>query len=55
MGSQDGLVSGRDRGHQRLGPDDVHDLRQIIGQDRESHPCQVCGCLIVWLWHPSIL
>src|SRR5258705_6579965 len=32
-----GLVSGRDRSHQRLGPDDVHDPCQIIGQDRERH------------------
>jgi hypothetical protein len=32
-----GSVSGCDRGHQRLGPDDVHDPCQIIGQDRESH------------------
>jgi len=30
-------VSGCDRSHQRLGPDDVHDPCQIIGQDRESH------------------
>ena len=37
MRSQDGLVSGRDRGHQRLGPDDVHGPCQVIGQDRESH------------------
>ena len=31
------MVSGRDRGHQRLGPDDVHGPCQVIGQDRESH------------------
>src|SRR4029434_3791431 len=30
-------VSGCDRSHQLLGPDDVHDPCQIIGQDRESH------------------
>src|SRR5205809_815604 len=30
-------VSGRDRGHLWLGPNDVHDPRQIIGQDREGH------------------
>ena len=35
--SRDGSVSGRDRGHQRLGPDDVHGPCQVIGQDRESH------------------
>src|SRR5664280_1710386 len=35
--SQDRLVSDRDGSHQRLGPDDVHDPCQIIGQDRESH------------------
>ena len=33
-----GLVSGHDRGRQRLGPDDVHDPCQIEGQDRESYP-----------------
>ena len=27
-------VSGRDRSHQRLGPNDVHDSCQIVGQDR---------------------
>src|SRR6267143_89916 len=32
-----GSVSGCDRSHQRLGPDDVHDPCQIIGQDRKSH------------------
>ena len=32
-----GSVSGRDRIHQRLGPDDIYDPRQIVGQDRESH------------------
>jgi len=30
-------VSGRDRSHQRLGPDDVYDPCQIVGQDRECH------------------
>jgi len=32
-----GSVSGRDRSHQRLGPDDVHDPCQVIGEDREGH------------------
>src|SRR5258708_2074455 len=32
-----GSVSGHDRSHQRLGPDDVNDPCQIIGKDRESH------------------
>src|SRR5439155_26545650 len=35
--SQDGTVSGHDRSHQWLGPDDVHDPCQVIGEDRESH------------------
>src|SRR5258705_12154033 len=35
--SQGRLVLSHDRSHQRLGPDDVHDPCQIIGQDRESH------------------
>src|ERR1700730_17824779 len=30
-------VSGHDRSHQRLDPDDVHDPCQVIGEDRESH------------------
>ena len=30
-------VSGRDRSYQRLGPDDVHDPCQIVGQDRKRH------------------
>src|SRR5512133_4096449 len=30
-------VSGRDRSDQRLGPDDIHDPRQIIDVDGESH------------------
>ena len=30
-------VSGDDRSHQRLGPDDVPNPCQIIGQDRECH------------------
>ena len=34
---QDRPVSGRDRGHQRLVPNDVHDPGQIVGQDREGH------------------
>jgi hypothetical protein len=37
MRNQDPLVSGCDRGHQRLGSDDVHDPCQIVGQDRESY------------------
>jgi hypothetical protein len=33
-----GLVSGGgDRSQQRLDPDDVHDPRQIVGQDGERH------------------
>src|SRR5215475_11576509 len=32
-----GSVSGRDRGHQRLGPDDAYDPCQIVGQDGECH------------------
>ena len=32
-----GSVSGHDSRPSRLGPDDVHDPRQIIGQNRESH------------------
>ena len=35
--SRNGSVSGCDRNHQRVGPNDVHDSCQIIGQDRESH------------------
>jgi hypothetical protein len=31
------LASGHDRGHQRLGPNDVHNPGQIVGQDREGH------------------
>ena len=31
------MVSGHDRSHQLLAPDDVQDSRQIIGQDRECH------------------
>src|SRR6266568_7450101 len=30
-------VSGCDRIDQRLGPDDVHDPRQIVGQNRKGH------------------
>jgi len=30
-------MSGHDRSHQRLSPDDVHDPCQIIGEDREGH------------------
>lgn len=32
-----GSVSGRDRIYQRLDPDNVDDLCQVIGQNRESH------------------
>jgi hypothetical protein len=32
-----GPVSGRDRGYQRLDPDDVHDSCQIVGQNRKCH------------------
>jgi probable addiction module antidote protein len=35
--AETGSVSGHDRSRQRLGPDDVHDPRQIISQDRECH------------------
>ena len=28
-----GSVSGRDRGHQRLGSDDVHNPHQIVGEN----------------------
>ena len=31
------MVSGHDRSHQLLDPDDVHYPCQIIGQDRERH------------------
>lgn len=37
MRSQDRFGLRHDRSHQRLDPNDVHDPRQIIGQDRESH------------------
>jgi hypothetical protein len=32
-----GSVSRRDRMHQRLGPDDIYDSCQVVGQDGESH------------------
>ncbi|MET4424246.1 hypothetical protein ABIB87_006856 [Bradyrhizobium sp. JR18.2] len=35
--SRTGSTSGHDRGHQRLGPNDVHNPGQIVGQDREGH------------------
>ena len=31
------MASGHDRSDQRLDPDNVHDPRQIIGEDREGH------------------
>ena len=33
----DRSASGRDRGHQRLCPNDVHNPGQIVGQDLEGH------------------